>query len=139
MNEFKLWDIKNKQMIEDCVFIDENGNLYKVSDDIQETPHTEIEQLDKSNFIVLEYTGFRDRHHNKIYRGDIVEWKTTIKELSTNETVLLEDVHHVEKHESGLWVMSTIENVLFGEHESVLVIGNIYQNPESLKRLRSNQ
>lgn len=81
------------------------------------------------NFEVMIYTGLKDCIRKEIYEGDIVSYILSFEEF----------IGEV-KFEEGFFV---IDNEVLGEcvglfHEIavVKVIGNIYENPEMLEKIR---
>ncbi|EGT3686443.1 TPA: hypothetical protein KRH92_002766 [Clostridioides difficile] len=84
------------------------------------------------NFEVMIYTGLKDCIKKEIYEGDIVSYILSFEEF----------IGEV-KFEEGFFV---IDNEVLGEcvglfHEIavVKVIGNIYENPEMLEKIRKSK
>ncbi|VIG71568.1 YopX protein [Clostridioides difficile] len=84
------------------------------------------------NFEVMIYTGLKDCIRKEIYEGDIVSYILSFEEF----------IGEV-KFEEGFFV---IDNEVLGEcvglfHEIavVKVIGNIYENPEMLEKIRKSK
>lgn len=82
-------------------------------------------------YVVMQYTGIRDKNGREIYEGDIVEaWSQGVKAIG-----------RIMQRIDGLWMMFPAwQNegfwYLFPDgngNETVEVIGNVYENPELLK------
>lgn len=81
--------------------------------------------LDNSKEVVLmQYTGLKDKNGKEIYEGDVVDmWNNGVHSV-------------VEWYQSGYYLITRVkekvaEYMLHGK--SVIVVGNIYENPELMK------
>ena len=120
--EFRAWDIIHKKMIElDAMWFDNYGNVNAVNDIIAGLT------LEKEDFILIQYTGLRDKNGKKIYEGDIVE-------NSCGDIVEIEFFNDLNfddgggKH-SGFYFKSGLE-YYDGGPKTWKIIGNIHENPE---------
>ena len=124
--KFRAWNTKHKYM-DDTVFIRTcDGSVFDVPSVRFDTPNTEIEI--SSDLKIMQFTGLLDRNGVEIYEGDIV-----------SDHVGVGLVCYSEKHAGFRVVYGDglakwfYDYILNGERESIMVIGNSYQNPELLK------
>jgi YopX protein len=119
--KFRAWDTEKKKWMQNWL-LDDLGNFYDCGRDLEDGLPTIGRDL-------MQFTGLRDKNWKEIWEGDIVE---------------IEDGPNKKKRDV-IWHKNTasfalkIGNgateympnyVLYGQIE---IIGNIYENPESLK------
>lgn len=112
--KFRAWDKKYKEMIsneEFCFspfYVQADGKVIN----LDESDKNKFEELD---YVLMQYTGLKDRNGKEVYEGDIVEHKfgytRVIKWRHTNSYV-------------GFGISK-------GERNEV--IGNVYENKDLLK------
>lgn len=114
--KFRAWDKKNRKMydnVQDGIMIDENYGL-----------HFGVicnNQHDHYDFVVLQYTGLKDKNGVEIYEGDVLTELGSIKV--------------VEWTTEGLgWQFRTIKDEPGNYSAKIEVIGNIYENPELINK-----
>jgi len=121
--KFRAWDRKERKMYY-------NDSNFQERDDYNDNWESEllcirsINELSKNNNIILmQYVGIRDVNGKEIYEGDILDDETFIacnlfyNNLGTVDLPLQEQ-----------WIEITTDL------EKREIIGNIYKNPELLKR-----
>ena len=139
--KFKAWDKEDKIMYDYKMgwYIDMGG-------EIRQHPPTPPLQ----NFILLQYTGFKDPKGVEIYEGDIVRWyKEFDWIISGDEKIIEYTLFQVIFEYGAFWVKMIEEDYedkncrlvrnacenKFGDIEVPVceVIGNIYENKELIK------
>lgn len=88
----------------------------------------------KNELIFMQYTGLKDKNGVEIYEGDIVKtqvWTKIDDENSSGDWYFGEIVYH---QGSFLGRFPKPEVMEYLQHFRYEVIGNIYENPELLKR-----
>lgn len=108
--KFRAWNKRDKYMDEFNVF-DAN------------------ECMREDDYVLLQYTGLKDKNGKEIYEGDIVSGLSGIN--------LHADKHLIEFKDGAFGVggmgLSEGSNEYNWTIDNIEVIGNIYQNPELLK------
>jgi uncharacterized phage protein (TIGR01671 family) len=88
--------------------------------------------LNNENFVVMQYTGLKDKNGKKIFEGDIVkitQWYYDCKDVDTDVSKVI----FYENHSCfGYTSRNGNFNMLIGQGLEVEIIGNIYENPELL-------
>lgn len=116
---YRVWDKEEKKMIYDAEHTYDNYPVNISSfGAILDLPNL---------YVVMQYTGIKDIHSNRVFEGDIVSFSTL------NGTELIGEVKY---YEDGASFLITAEG-RYAEHFNNVcdleVLGNIYQNKELLK------
>jgi uncharacterized phage protein (TIGR01671 family) len=119
--KFRAWQKHHKQMVK-VTRIDFNRNL--ITADYGEKTVPRFNTFEQDNFILMQYTGLRDKNGTEIYEGDIVR----LYEKGTEHEVGTHVVEWIDESEGGFSIGWGLFNNTF-DYE---VIGNIYKHPHLL-------
>jgi uncharacterized phage protein (TIGR01671 family) len=136
--KFRTWDKKRKTMefFPYVYFYNVDADMVAFCLD-RGRPHIYIDDddpSDENDFELMQYTGLKDKKGKEIYEGDIVKFSTRVTNV-TSENLEVE-----WGPASGAWVVNSLEDLVpyflyeAVRHYNPEVIGNIYENPELLKR-----
>lgn len=124
--QYKLWDKKNKRWYdEDNVLLERDGALMEYHYDCFENLYV----IDRTNdFIVVPYTGLKDKRGKKIHEGDIV--KTDLG----NGVVIFDSGAFLVRNldDDEYYGFDDFFSLYEGGCYLVEVIGNVFENPELL-------
>lgn len=133
--KFRAWDKKYKAMYYNIQYYSDYSNLpsYENVDYNSKLTHIKeildignfYEFLENENFIVMQYTGLKDKNGKDVYEGDVL----TICNGSINGYKLLEKNRGVIFKDGSF----NIPIFDFDSTHYFEVIGNIYDNPELLE------
>jgi uncharacterized phage protein (TIGR01671 family) len=104
--KFRAWDKKGKRMCLVGGIVFEKGQIVEVDAD-------EGDKL--TNFILMQYTGLKDKNNKEIYEGDIVIYQNAYDDTTAVE---------IEYDPSEAYF--TVPTRYSADME---IIGNIYENP----------
>ena len=121
---FRAWDSVKKKFVEHF-FITDNGLICNM-----ERPTSDYNlpiPIAKSELILMQSTGLKDKNGKEIFEGDIVKMSKDVY----SEPTYYEVVRHYggayrlesKKHGCELWL----------RHADCEVVGNVYENPELLE------
>lgn len=119
--KFRAWDKKTKNMYQDVPLITLSSHVKEKDETLNKSLASF--QNDSVGFVLMQYTGLKDKHGIEIYEGDIGRSVDEVLWEVKYDTVLARFI--------GLYDGNVIED-LSEVHDSMEIIGNIYENPELL-------
>lgn len=124
-NKFKVWNKKKKEWVSDRVFLaNDNQAIYIPSQD---------REVNENTHYIVWCTGIEAKYRDFIYEGDIV--KVYNKKYLINWQNCMFRAKCLEKNNyftQPLHLLGDSQND-FKDDEPIIIIGNKYENPESLK------
>ena len=126
--KFRAWDktgftFYNPERFFQIMYYDVQDTYDNCEGDSKPDHRSFGELLKDSRFIVMQYTGLKDKNGKEVYEGDIV--KTPYLGFEIAEIGWSGEGYWLKpKKDRGYWVRS----LEYGKH--IRVIGNIYENPE---------
>lgn len=139
--KFRVWckqsDTMNK--VEKMGF--EEGELWYVEDQDNETQPPYFEGND--DWVLMQYTGLKDKDDREIYESDVVKWERIIytdcsrSEVDYVEEAIIGEIYYVDGITIGLKEADGTGRILFPFHlldssQDFEVLGNIYENKDLL-------
>ena len=117
--KFRAWDKQKRRLIE-------HSMLFRL-DTTNEIPFLPLLEKFIPEYEVMQYTGLKDKNGNEIYEGDLV---SDLLNGSLGEVTFDEGCYLVD-WEDELTTITLHQNI---REFDVVVVGNIYENPELLER-----
>lgn len=115
---FRVWDDKHNLMSDKSFCMGEDGSVFSF-DECCDTHR----DLNLNRYIPMQSTGFKDREGNEIFSGDIIHF-------IGGSIVLIED-----SRELGIMLFNRDAGDI-PYHLTCLILGNRYQHPELLEKLK---
>jgi len=126
--KFKVWNPYRKSWaIEFAIVWHGDGSyIFEYAKGKDWETHTDFE-----GFIIVQYTGLKDRNGKEIYKGDrLEEAHDTIMENKSIKSIVIWD------NDRSMFRLNCHQNIYLGAEDAELyleVTGNIYENPELIK------
>lgn len=124
--KFRAWDKTDKEMVDYFHIQSNNGSVtvYEYSADAFEDQRLPEDATDHIDYILMQYTGLKDKNGKEIYEGDIVVthgWQGAIEMSHTGAYVIAQGSFKELLHD-----------YVYNKWD-IEVIGNIYEDKELLK------
>jgi len=124
--EYRAWDNKEKRWFpnikhDEWINVCHDGNIVFSDNDDSDPEEAE------GRFDILQYIGFKDKNEKKIYVGDIL-YHSYFREVGVVEFYQPRGAFMLKYKDNKHQELYPIDK------DSFEVIGNIYENPELLKR-----
>ena len=121
--KYRAWDSVEKKFVEHF-FITDNGLICNM-----EKPTSDCKLLipiEKSELILMQSTGLKDKNDKEIFEGDIVKMS---KDVYSEPTY-----YEVVRHRGGAYRLESKQHgcELWLRHTDCEIVGNVYENKELL-------
>mgnify|MGYP000083952839 FL=1 len=121
--KYRAWDRVEKKFVEHF-FITDNGLICNM-----EKPTSDCKLLipiEKSELILMQSTGLKDKNDKEIFEGDIVKMS---KDVYSEPTY-----YEVVRHRGGAYRLESKQHgcELWLRHTDCEIVGNVYENKELL-------
>lgn len=150
--KFRVWDIKNKQMINSPEFIsfDYDCNLLRVRD--RTISINEIFNLNFNEVIIEQCTGLKDKNGKLAFEGDIIipvyvnplgGYNENDFDLTNKKIVAFKNgcfgfetktsfytIDNYIPREDGEYICNHGNKLIYSDFALIKVVGNIHENPE---------
>lgn len=128
--KFRAWLKNEKKMIDvKAIDWDENGNVFSVN----YPEGKSYSGYDKDEIELLQYTGLKDKNGVEIYEGNIIQFQPEPEESPYHNKYVVDFFQ--EDCSFTLFEKGKAKLGLFEyERNEIIVIGNIYENPELLEK-----
>ena len=122
--KFRAWDKKNKTMAYDNTYVCDititfSGQIFC---------HDSYYEIYDYDFDLMQYTGVKDVNDKEIYEGDI------LKRVDDSKVVIKYSVNSHSFEWYSLQIPDRYWNSDSSQWELSEIVGNIYENPELVKR-----
>lgn len=141
--KFRAWNKKDKEM-EDEFSLDSNGSRVFTQEGSPDFFYPEpYEDIEHKTWILMQYTGLKDKNGKEIYEGDIVK-------DNYNEVGIVSFGEHLSDNSGFEYAANVctgfyVANPEVGENDyprnwgqfyetGYIILGNIYENPELLPK-----
>lgn len=123
--KFRVWCENNQEWEKDTILIS-NKNMYEIRND----KFTKYTDIDPKNHIINFCTGLKDKNGKLIFEGDIVTIAT--KYSGNLKGYVYYDLHTLQ-FKIDIKGYANRDLIYFVDKYGVIIIGNIYENPELLE------
>lgn len=130
---FRVWDQECKQF---CVPYHEQDGTRVIHLTVSITDVAQIIKDDKSNFVISQETGLKDKNGKSIYTGDIIRWRVpTNKEKWVYASIVYLDGKIMYDYGPTFDLPNRRYEPVALVSLDDEVVGNVWENPELLERV----
>lgn len=120
--KFRVWDTELKEMIEAGKVRISGTGIIDLDNGKDWT-----EDVDAERFIVMQYTGLKDKNGKEIYEGDILQLKQAKKSIFVVEYEEQSFIAYCKNK------VNNNEDALHYVSDALQIVGNIYEHPHLLR------
>lgn len=131
--KFRAWAIKEKMLMHDIGIFPMGNKLAWAGNPKKPNTSEPLINPKSDDFVIMQYTGLTDRHGKEIYEGDILRGYFKTDDVEDWLWLTLTD----DEKETGSRIFPPVTIPDFYQNplpEQLEVLGNIYENPELLKK-----
>lgn len=134
--KFRAWDLERKQMrgVMDIKWFD-NGAMRANATESQDFYEPRLNSKNVTEFVLMQYTGLKDRNGKEIYEGDIVQFPDPCTRSQSGYELSTGVIEwHTDEAKFDVTGRESVDLETFWEDiDMAEVIGNIYENPDLLE------
>lgn len=140
--KFRVWDKENEYMInsKQGVYTALRNVMNITRQDDEYYNNGDLLKPNKEKYILMQYTGLKDKNGTEIYEGDIVKihkhsYDFGFKQEEIGQIKFIDGAFgfYKEKSKNEYYFNTLADEIAYHEIEEYEVIGNIYDNPELLE------
>ena len=137
--KFRVYDKKKKQMFDVMCLYSDRQLEYRDGFAV-----VKLNKNDSNDFVVMQYTGFKDKNNKEVYEGDIVliDVGDSFLEIKQQCVVRYDNMNAsycFETNSGNKKYLTRFGNPDFFFKNKVEVIGNVYENPELIVLLSDDE
>ena len=131
--KFRIFDKENLKMNHPDGYVLENTWFGVTTEHYLDESHVKDYPMKSNSYILMQYTGLKDKNGKEIYEGDIVKCGYGIGKVIYNAGCFM--IEWIDDKEAMMEFIFSRDGIYPRRHgdEFLEIIGNIHQNPELLK------
>lgn len=131
-SKFKTWDKTHKKFWDADLYLDCEGSVYEMDGDEESMWLSPTD-----NFIIVWYTGLKDKNGKEIWEGDVVEKWCHCGQLDRRDPLYNRGIGYYKSLTTAVkWSEQGLNYNIYPHYNDSYweVIGNIHDNPELLEK-----